>query len=87
HERFLHDQASRQRNAHLDGFDEGHAEGLAKGHAEGLTEGHVEGVEDGEQRKAVAIARNALSMGMSVEQVAALTGLDPAEVARLSQQP
>ncbi|MCL2468584.1 MAG: Rpn family recombination-promoting nuclease/putative transposase, partial [Micrococcales bacterium] len=40
HERFLHDQASRQRNAHLDGFDEGHAEGLAKGHAEGLTEGH-----------------------------------------------
>ncbi|MCL2465851.1 MAG: Rpn family recombination-promoting nuclease/putative transposase [Micrococcales bacterium] len=78
-ERFLHDQASREHTAHLDGFD--------KGHAEGLSEGHAEGVEDGEQRKAVSVARNALSMGMSVEQVAALTGLDPAEVARLSQEP
>ena|GEM_PF-4207930 len=31
HERFLHDQASRELTARLDGFDDGHAEGHAKG--------------------------------------------------------
>ena len=74
HERFLHDQASRQRTAHLDGYDEG------------LAEGHAAGLEDGERRKAVFVARNLLSTGMTVEQVAALTGLDAADVSQLSQE-
>ncbi|MCL2467892.1 MAG: hypothetical protein FWF02_14550, partial [Micrococcales bacterium] len=81
HERFLHDQASRQRNAHLDGFDEGHAEGLAKGHAEGLTEGHAEGTTSAIRD----VALNALRLGLTFEQVQAVTGLDPAEIARLAE--
>jgi len=33
----------------------------------------------------LASARNALDMGMTVEQAAAVSGLDPAKVAALSQ--
>jgi len=87
HERFLHDQASRELTARLDGFDDGHAEGHAKGRAEGHAEGRAEGMADGEHRNAVRVACNALSMAMPVDQVAALTGLEPTEVARLSQEP
>ena len=71
HERFLHDQASRQRTAHLDGFDQGHAEGI----------------EEGEQRRAASIAHSALGMGMPVEQVSTLTGLSATEVTQLLHEP
>ena len=76
-ERFLHDQASRQLTARLDGFDQGHAEGRAEGHAEGVVEGAAAAVR--------SAALNALRLGLSEEQVCAVTGLDHAEIARLAQ--
>jgi predicted transposase/invertase (TIGR01784 family) len=46
-----------------------------------------EGRQEGRQEECRAIALNLLSSGMSVEQVASLTGLSLEQVQRLSQEP
>ena len=51
------------------GLAEGRAEGLAKGKAEGRAEGLAEGKEN--------VACNLKRMGMDVETIAKVTGLDP----------
>ncbi|MCL2422931.1 MAG: Rpn family recombination-promoting nuclease/putative transposase [Micrococcales bacterium] len=43
---------------------------------------HLDGFDEG----VVSVARNGLAMGMTVEQISALTGLSPAEIAQLSQE-
>jgi predicted transposase/invertase (TIGR01784 family) len=58
----------------------GHATGLAEGLEQGRAEGMEEGLQVGERNKAIAIARNLISSGMSLEDVARMTGLTVDEV-------
>lgn len=56
------------------------AEERALGRAEGLVEGRAEGLAEGERRKAENVARKALCRGMTVLDVADLTGLSVEDV-------
>lgn len=57
--------------------------GLAEGRAEGLAEGHAEGLEAGRHQQKIESAKNAISLGLSEQQVAAISGLSPEEVRQL----
>ena len=86
---------------HAEGFEKGHAEGisegLAEGHEKGLAEGHekglaeglekglAEGLEKGIQESQKQTVRNALKMGLSVQQIVELTGLSEGQVKNLSE--
>ena len=50
-------------------------EGIAIGEERGRNEGISLGITQGEHKKAVETAKNALSMNLTLEQVASLTGL------------
>jgi len=50
---------------------------------DGRDEGLAKGREEGEHQKAVSAARNALGLGLSVDQVVQITGLTPDEVHEL----
>ena len=58
----------------------GHATGLAEGLEQGRAEGMEEGLQVGERNKAIAIAGNLISSGMSLEDIAHMTGLTVDEV-------
>ena len=66
-----------------EGFTEGRAKGLAEGRTEGLAEGRTEGLAEGEMRERIKMAGQALKMGMSVEDIAKLTGLTREEIEKL----
>ncbi len=53
--------------------------GEARGHKKGLAEGEKKG----KQEKAIEIAKNALSMGLNIEQIIKLTGLSEEEIKKL----
>jgi len=74
-EKFRADQYGQIASAREDGRDQGRIEGLA--------EGRVEGLAEGVRQNQVANARAALRMGLSVTDVAAITGLDVAAVRQL----
>lgn len=63
---------------------EGLEEGRAEGRAEGLEEGRAEGQAEGEKKKALDVAHNLKSMGLSVEMIVKATGLSVEEVEQLS---
>ena len=65
--------------AKQEGLEEGRAEGLEEGRAEGLEEGRAEG----ERKKALDVALNLKSMGLSVEMIVKATGLSVGEVEQL----
>lgn len=62
---------------------EGKIEGYAEGRAEGREEGRVEGRAEGEKEKALAIAFNMKSAGLSTDMIAQMTGLSADEIATL----
>ena len=62
---------------------EGHEEGLKKGLKKGREEGLKEGQKKGREEEKLSIARNAKSLGMSIEQIASLTGLSVSEIEKL----
>ena len=68
----------------IEGKAEGKVEGLAEGKAEGLAEGKAEGLAEGlaegEKKKALTIAKQAKEMGMSIENILLLTGLNKEEL-------
>ena len=66
-----------------EGREEGRAEGRAEGREEGRAEGRAEGREEGEKKAKIESAKRFLSMGLSVEQVAAGTGLSLEEIEKL----
>ena len=68
HEMFLHDQAQAKSDAHKEGYEEGMEQGIATG------------TERGEHAKAVAVAKNLIKMGLSVQQVSEATGLSAGEI-------
>ncbi|ANQ47965.1 PD-(D/E)XK nuclease family transposase [Flammeovirga sp. MY04] len=51
---------------------------------DGFKKGNKEGLEEGKKTKAIEVAKNALKMGLSKEQVSKLSGLSIEEVATLS---
>ncbi|MBQ8838604.1 MAG: hypothetical protein IJ005_04720 [Bacteroidales bacterium] len=59
--------------------NDGRAEGLEQGHAEGREEGR----EEGHAEAKTEIARRMKAVGMSVEQIVQLTGLDKETVENL----
>ena len=67
-----------------EGRAEGLEEGRAEGRAEGLEEGRAEGQAEGEKKKALDVAYNLKSMGLSVEMIVKATGLSVEEVEQLS---
>ena len=58
-------------------------DGLSQGRDEGIAIGEERGIFKGAHQKAVETARNALTMNLSVEQVAILTGLSVEEIEKL----
>jgi predicted transposase/invertase (TIGR01784 family) len=66
--------------AEIAGRKKGLAEGLAEGRTQGLAEGRTQGLAEGRNERSVEIARKMKAMGMSVEQIAELTGLGSEEI-------
>ena len=64
-------------------FDDGFSAGEERGRNEGISIGLSQGITQGAHQKAVETARNALTMNLSVEQVAILTGLSVEEIEKL----
>ena len=62
------------------GMEKGMAEGMEKGMAEGMAQGKAEGKVEGEREKALAIARNLKTFGLSISQIAEATGLNQEEI-------
>jgi predicted transposase/invertase (TIGR01784 family) len=77
------DRGQAQLNAQLKAQAEGHAEGHAKGLAEGHAKGLAEGIEKGTTESKLEIARNLKKMGLSVSQIAEITGLSPQTIQEL----
>lgn len=66
-----------------EGLEKGLAEGRAKGIAEGRTEGRAEGLAEGSYAKSVEIAKRLKEIGMSVSEIASVTGLGSDAVSEL----
>ncbi len=62
-----------------EGIAEGRAEGIAEGRAEGIAEGRAEGIAKGR----ADVARNLKKKGMSVSDIADVTGLTEEEIKAL----
>ena len=58
-------------------------DGVSIGRNEGIAIGEERGISKGAQQKAIETAKNALTMNLSIEQVATLTGLSPEEIEKL----
>ena len=76
-----------ERDARNDGWKAGVAHGLAEGKSLGLAEGKSLGLAEGEVRgfrqAKVETAKNLLQFGLSIENIAQVTGLSKAEVEAL----
>ena len=77
------DIAVQRREAFDDGLSQGRNEGIAIGEKVGEERGISIGLSQGAHQKAVETAKNALTMNLSIEQVATLTGLSPEEIEKL----
>ena len=67
------------------GKEEGRAEGKEEGRAEGKEEGRAEGRAEGMSQRSLEIARNLLSLGLSVDQITQATGLTEEEIELLKE--
>ena len=81
------DARSQLRTARNDGLEEGRSEGRAEGEAIGLKKGRKEGLEkgriEGEMKARLETAKNLKSMNLSIEAIAAATGLTEDQVRQL----
>ena len=80
-ERDLRNQMAYARQEAIEeGREEGRAIGLeigiAEGRAEGIAEGRAEGRAEGSREKAIEIARSLKDMGMSIDDISNLVGID-----------
>jgi predicted transposase/invertase (TIGR01784 family) len=62
------------------GYEEGKAEGMADGKAEGIAQGLAEGKAEGKAEALRETARTMKARGMSIEDIAAITGLSVGEI-------
>jgi predicted transposase/invertase (TIGR01784 family) len=58
-------------------------EAFENGFSAGEEQGRNEGISLGAQQKAVETAKNLLSIGLSQDQIASVTGLSPEEIEKL----
>ena len=65
------------------GYKEGVAVGISQGISQGIAQGLQQGISQGVQQKAIETAKNFISMGLSIEQVAQGTGLSIEEIQAL----
>jgi predicted transposase/invertase (TIGR01784 family) len=72
-----------QRTFVVDAENRGRAEGKAEGKAEGRAEGKAEGRAEGKAEGIIQIAKNMKSLGISVQQISAATGLDEKDINQL----
>ena len=86
----MSDSDRRAYDAHMDDImvqndvlDTAKMEGRAEGHAEGRAEGRAEGLEEGVQKKALEVAKNLKSMGLSIQDIQRVTGLSKDEIESL----
>ncbi|GFY65325.1 uncharacterized protein TNIN_38271 [Trichonephila inaurata madagascariensis] len=68
------------------GRQEGRQEGIQIGHEKGREEGKQEGREEGEKQAKIAVAKNLLKAGVSVDLIAESTGLPQAEIMQLKEE-
>ncbi|GFQ72447.1 hypothetical protein TNCT_288601 [Trichonephila clavata] len=69
-----------------EGRQEGKQEGILIGKEEGRAEGRQEGREEGEKQAKIAVAKNLLKAGVSIDLIAESTGLPQAEIAQLKEE-
>ncbi|WP_353278282.1 Rpn family recombination-promoting nuclease/putative transposase [Wolbachia endosymbiont (group B) of Longitarsus flavicornis] len=67
-------------------FDEGLKVGQEKGRQEGIQIGHQKGREEGEKQAKIAVAKNLLKAGVSVDLIAESTGLSQADISQLKEK-
>jgi len=87
------DNKARERYAMQRGKSEGIAEGKVLGIAEGIERGKLEGImegigrgkAEGERANGILVARRAIAMGMSVEDIVRLTGISSDELEGLME--
>ena len=81
------DRYAREQFVREEGLAKGLAKGLAQGRAEGWKDGRAEGWKDGRAegwKDGMAnVAQNLLHLGLPIAQIAAATGLSPAEIEAL----
>ena len=65
------------------GLAKGMADGMAQGMAQGIAEGIEQGIEQGKAEEKLAVARNALAEGYSIESIQKITGLSLEEIKKL----
>lgn len=64
--------------AKQEAYDEGIAAGIKEGKLKGIEEGKIEGIAEGK----IEVARSAKKMGLTVTDIAKLTGLSEEEISR-----
>jgi predicted transposase/invertase (TIGR01784 family) len=77
------DIAVQRREAFDDGLSQGRNEGISIGEKLGEERGRNEGISIGLSQAKIETAKNALTMNLSIEQVATLTGLSVEEIEKL----
>ena len=78
--RVMRDSYATYQYAAKNGWKKGVAEGMAQGMEKGMAQGKAEGKVEGEREKALAIARNLKTFGLSISQIAEATGLNQEEI-------
>ncbi|WP_395462926.1 Rpn family recombination-promoting nuclease/putative transposase [Wolbachia endosymbiont of Cantharis cryptica] len=68
------------------GRDEGIQIGQEKGRAEGIQIGAEKGREEGEKQAKIAVAKNSLKAGVSIDVIAEITGLSISEIKQLKEE-
>ncbi|MCX3065219.1 transposase, partial [Wolbachia endosymbiont of Drosophila pseudotakahashii] len=66
-----------------EGKEEGREEGILIGHEKGREEGIQIGEEKGEKQAKIAVAKNSLKAGVSIDVIAEITGLSIDEIQKL----
>ena len=65
------------------GMEQGIQQGIQKGMVQGIQQGVEQGIQEGIHQQTIRIARNALQKGLSLSEIAELTGLSEIELQRL----
>ncbi|BET28495.1 Rpn family recombination-promoting nuclease/putative transposase [Wolbachia pipientis] len=93
-ERLAYDQAKKRTDDYLSTLEEklhegiliGKEEGILIGHEKGRAEGIQIGEEKGEKQAKIAVAKNSLRAGVSIDVIAQITGLSHNEIAQLKEE-
>ncbi|WP_341822235.1 hypothetical protein [Wolbachia endosymbiont (group A) of Clivina fossor] len=85
-ERLAYDQAKKRTDDYLSTLEEKLHEGILIGHQKGRVEGIQIGEKKGEKQAKIAVAKNLLKAGVSVDLIAKSTGLSQTEISQLKEK-